>query len=107
MWSNRRSFLLLVHVKQKKKVGLVIPLALPVLEVTLDSLRDSLEVWESIFPELFAKMLSKLGGKAGKKLRLSQLFTWCIRLLNELRRYGTFEFVHVDDGKNLVSIRMW
>jgi hypothetical protein len=107
MWNNRRSFFLLVHVKQRKKVGLVIPLALPVLEVTLDSLRDSLEVWESVFPKLFAKVLSRRSEKAGKKLRLSQLFTWCILLLNELRQYGTFEFMHVDDGKNLVSIRLW
>jgi hypothetical protein len=107
MWNNRRSFLLLVNVKQRKKFGLVIPLSLPVLEVTLDSLRDSLEVWESVFPKLFAKVLSKRSEKADKKLRLSQLFTWCIFLLNELRQYSAFELVHVDDGKNLVSIRLW
>jgi hypothetical protein len=106
MWNNRRSFFLLVHVKQRKK-GLVIPLALPVLEVTLDSLRDGLEAWESIFPRLFEKVLSKRNEKGGKKLRLSQLFTWCIFFLNELRQYSTFELVHVDDGKNLVSVRLW
>ncbi len=103
MWSNHRSFFLMVHIKQGKKIGVVIPLALPVLEVTLESVRDSLVIWENLFPRLSAKMLPK----HDKQLRLSHLFTGCIRLLNELRQYGTFEFVHVDDGDNHVSIRLW
>jgi len=107
MWSNHRSFFLMVHVKQGKKIGVVIPLALPVLELTLESVRDSLEIWETLFPRLLAKMLPKHDKHADKQLRLSHLFTGCIRLLNELRQYGTFEFAHVDDGKNHVSIRLW
>lgn len=107
MWSNHRSFFLLVHIKQREKIGLVIPLALPVLEVTLESVRDSLEIWETLFPRLLAKMLPRHGENTGKELRLSHLFTWFIRLLVELRQYGRFEFVHVDDGKSHVSIRLW
>lgn len=107
MWSNRRSFLLLVHIKKEKRFGFVFPLALPVLEATLDSLRDSLEVWESLFPGFCAKFLSKRSKNSGKQMRLSLLLTQCIALLNELRQHGAFEIVQVDDGKSHVSIGLW
>ncbi len=107
MWNNRRSYLLLVYVKQQGKCGFAIPLAMPVLEVTLDSLRDSLEIWEKTFPRLADKMMPKQIKNTANRLRLSQLLTLCIRLLDQLRHYGAFEFVNVDDGKNKISIRLY
>ena len=107
MWNNRRSFLLLVYVKQQGKFGFAIPLALPVLEVTLESLRDSLEIWENAFPRLADKMIPKHNKNTANRLKLSQLLTWCIRLIDQLRQYGAFEFVNVDDGKNKISIRLY
>lgn len=107
MWNNRRSFLLLVYVKQQGKIGFAIPLALPVLEVTLESLRDSLEIWENTFPRIADKMIPKHIRSAANRLRLSQLLTWCIRLIDQLRQSGAFEFVNIDDGKKKISIRLY
>lgn len=106
MWNNRRSLFLLVYVKQRKKMRLMIPLALPVLEVTLDSLLDSLEFWENIFPGLADRIMPGSTRKTGKRLRLSQMFTWCSRFLHQLRHYRTLEILRVDDGESLVSIRL-
>ncbi len=124
MWNNYRSYILLVHIKQRKKLGFMIPLAIPVLEVTLDSLRESLEIWESLLPGLSSRLIRKIGlgptfrrqqmtdtvkkspDSEGNRLKLSQLFTWCIIFLNELRQLGRFEFVHVDDGNNHISIKL-
>ncbi|OQB67718.1 MAG: hypothetical protein BWX93_01724 [Bacteroidetes bacterium ADurb.Bin139] len=107
MWSNRPSFLLLVQVRQTQKAGFIIPLALPVLDATLRSWRDSLEFWESIFPGFNAQLLVKDKLKISSHFRLSQVFAWGLRLLAELRRYGPYEFVHVDNGEQQVSIRLW
>lgn len=106
MWTKHRSFFLLILIKQKQKIRLFIPLALPVLDVTLASLRDSLDFWEGLFPDLFRRMMSQDKGESNKKLKLTALFTLFINLIRELRSYGSYEIVQVEDDKYHISIRL-
>lgn len=108
MWNSYRSIFLVVHIKQQQRqAGWVIPLALPVLQATLESINDSLQVWECIFPALFNRLLFKNKIAPGKKLQISQLFTWSIGLLDELRRNGKYELVNVENGENHISVKLW
>lgn len=105
MWTNRQSYLLLIHLKKLRGACILIPLALPVFETTLAAVRDSLEVWENLFPNLFAGLMTK-NKKYKKPLRLSMLLTKCILLFRELRKYKSYDLVHIDDGKMRITIRL-
>lgn len=87
----------------KKKAGrrMLIPLALPVLETTLAAVRESLEVWEGLFPNLFAQFTAMK-----TPLKPSMLLTACIRFMQELRRYKSYDLLHIDDGKITITIRL-
>lgn len=101
MWTKRQSFFLMILFKKKTGRRMLIPLALPVLETTLAAVRDGLEVWESLFPNLFAKYTAKK-----TPLKPSMLVTACIRFMQELRRYKSYDLLHIEDGKITITIRL-
>lgn len=101
MWINRQSCFLLIQFKKQTGRRIWIPLALPVIETTLAAVRDGLEVWEGLFPNLFAKFTAKK-----KKLKPSMLVSACIRFMQELRKYKSYDLLHIDDGKIKITIRL-
>lgn len=105
MWTKGQSYLLLIHFKKQPGACIMIPLALPVFEITLEAVRDSLEIWESLFPNLFAGLTVNYK-KFKKPLRLSMLLTKCILFFNELRKYKSYNLVHIDDGKMRITVRL-
>jgi len=106
MWINRRSYILLIHLKRHKRIAWYIPIALPVIEAVLDSWRETTDFWERIFPRLLVWRPQGTWG-IGKKVRLSALFSLFITLFNEMRNHGPYELVHVESGKGCVSVRLW
>lgn len=105
MWNNRRSFILLVRIKRGKKIGLFIPIALPVIEAALESWCETAKVWEGLFLRLLAR--PHQSQNTGRKPALSPLFVWSLSLLKELRRHGPYELVRVENDKDHVSLRLW
>lgn len=105
MWTKHQSYILLIHFKKQPRVHFMIPLALPVFEATLASLQESLEVWESFFPNFFNRLTAK-HNKQNKQLKPSLLLSKCILLIRELRKYKSFDLLHIDDGKIMISIRL-
>lgn len=105
MWNNRRSFILLIRIKRGRKLGLFIPVVLPVIEATLESWYETLKVWEALFYRLLAK--PERSQHIGRKPSLSTLIAWSITLLKELRRHGRYELVCVENDKDHVSLQLW
>ncbi len=95
----------MVQIKTGQKPGWYIPLPLTVLDVTLISLQECLEFWQGLFPNLIS---SKFGGDDTKnRPKLAELLALLIKLINEIRSYGRYEFVRVEDEKNKISIRLY
>jgi hypothetical protein len=102
---NKRSNLLLVQIKAGQKPGWYIPLPLAVLDVTLASLQECLEFWQDLFPNLISIKLGRSDTK--NKPKPAEIIALLIRLINEIRSYGSYELVRVEDGKNKISIRLY
>lgn len=102
---TKRSNFLLVQIKTGQKPGWIIPLPLTVLDVTLASLHESLEFWQDMFPNLFSCKFGRDGSKI--KPKPAEIVTLLTKLINEIRSYGSYELVRVEDNENKISIRLY
>jgi len=102
---TKRSNFLLVQIKTGQGPGWVIPLPLTVLDVTLASLHDCLAFWGDLFPNLISSKLGRDGTK--NKPKPAELLALLIKLINEIRSYGSYELVRVEDEENRISIRLY
>lgn len=94
----------MVHIKSGLKTGFYIPVPLAVMNVTLASLHECLAFWGDLFPNLINRKL----GRDGTKNRLSpaELLALLILLIDEIRNYGSYELVRVEDEKNKIFVRL-
>ena len=95
----------MVHIKSGLKTGFYIPLPLAVLDVTLASLHDCLAFWGDLFPHLIRRKFGLSGTK--NRPKLAELLALVIRMIDELRSYGSYELVRVEDEKNKISVRLY
>lgn len=95
----------MVQIKTGQKPGWYIPLPLTVLDVTLTSLQECLEFWQDLFPNLIS---SKFGRDDTKnRPKPAEILALLIKMINEIRSYGSYELVRVEDNENKISIRLY
>ncbi|HPF20433.1 MAG TPA: hypothetical protein PLC88_03765 [Syntrophomonas sp.] len=102
---NKRSNLLLVRIQAGQKPGLYIPLPLVVLDVTLASLHECLEFWQVLFLNLVVR---KIGlDEIKNRPKPAEILALLIKMIDEIRSYGSFELVWMEDEENKISLRLY
>jgi len=91
MWNNRSSYFLLVQIRHRR-INLTLPLPLFALKDLLVTFNDLGLLWSNLFPRQKLPAL---------------ITTLCLELLQELRRFGRWQFAEISDGENQISIKFY
>jgi hypothetical protein len=91
MSTNRPSYFLLIQLRHQR-LNLTLPIPLFVLEDVLAGINDLGLLWSRFFP----------------RQKLPALFTThCLELFQELRRFGSWQFLEAADGKSRISLKFY
>ena len=106
MWTNPRpSWLMLVRVRLAGRRGFTLPLPLAVLDETLEALADLFWLGEALIPDWRASpgRYAAKSGEHGFPAGFSPyaVLEMCRSIFGEMRRYGRWQMVEVDDGKHV------
>lgn len=109
MWTKRRSFLILVRIHHKGLKKLTIPIPIAILEETIQALIDLLWLPELIYQGWHTKLTKSMADKwrAGNlpsSLSPVHLLELCQDIIGELRKYGRWQMVGVEQESNKVSV---
>lgn len=101
---RRRSCLMFIRIKSEGKRDFQVPIPLFVLEHTLRSVADFFWVWKQIINpfRIFRKKVSS--NKQVLQSHISDLINQSIILFRELRKYGRWKMVDIEDCKTSVQI---
>lgn len=104
----RKSFLMIVRVKDKNIRGLVIPIPLFVISYTLNSLADLIWFGEWVFGPLIRMHLRKKGKHRWlNDVPFSVLIRQFILLIDELRKHGRLKMVEVEHDQTRVNVDLY
>jgi hypothetical protein len=108
MWSKRQSQLLLLRVSRGGLRRLVIPVPLFVLDLTLAAFSDLACLLDSFAPKWMRGIRQfDLGGSGVGRISAESMLTVCLRLFQEMRKYGRFRLVEVQTGRIRVYIDLY